>query len=153
MDDAKRTNSLFLSTLRQIARKERGQNFSGVGMLVYVRKTFSHKCYVDLRPKITCPENVRLGSKLCMDTLLDISDEKKPLHDGFIFFNEEGLMTHLSQYFAPRVSTRVPPNLHHGARFKTAQYGSLLRGVLLTGIVSSNGDTFVFHKGVSRKIV
>lgn len=147
-----RIDLLLVSTLKQLARAEKEQEFSGIGLLVYHREEFSHECHADLRPGVPCPENVRLGSKLCVDTLLDISDERKPLHDGFIFFSEDGVLTHISQYFAPIVTDQVSPNLEHGTRFRAAQYGSLMKGVVRTGIVSSNGDSFVFCNGRGRKV-
>ena len=123
-------------------------NFRGLGLLVYRKGIFSSSYHSDLRPSYSTPKNINLGTKECVSFLLQISKKDNPLHDGFIFFDERGRMTHVSQYFAPIVEKSIVPNEKYGTRYMAALYGSLLPGVIVTGTLhSSDRACFIFHKG------
>ena len=125
-----------------------GDSFSGLGMLLYKTGLFSKKHYTDLRPSFSCPGGVFLGDKKTIGFLLDIANKSNPLHDGFIFFNECGEMKKISQYFSPSPVDGIIPNECYGTRYRAAQYGSFLQGVILTGIVCSEDKKyFAFRKG------
>lgn len=140
----------FFEILKTISERA-GELFSGIGLLLYDTHKFYKKYYTDLRPSFSCPKHLLLGRKKTLECLLDISKKLNLFHDGFIFFNENGLLTHVSQYFAPLPIGNIIPNENYGTRYRTAQYGSLLKGIILTGIVSSDRNYFMFYKGLNIK--
>jgi hypothetical protein len=109
------------ATLRQVARMSDG-NFSGVGVLIYEKGLFPSNSHSALRRDTEFPECIRLGGRSCINNLLDISNKSNTLHDGFIFFNEKGIMTHVAQYFVPAIVRGIPLNPNYGTRFRSAQY-------------------------------
>jgi hypothetical protein len=85
--------------------------------------------------------------------LLEITDESNYLHDGFIFFNETGDLTHVSQYFAPMPRGIIIPNEKYGTRYRTAQYGSFLEGIILIGTINHDKRYYIFEKGICIKSI
>jgi len=140
------TKRSFFSTLKEVSEST-AENFSGLGLLLYETGIFSKKHYEDLRPSFPPPRNVRLGDESAVRTLLEVSNNLNPLHDGFIFFNEKGDLTHVSQYFFPQPARDIVLNEAYGTRYRAAQYGSLIRGVILTGVINHDCRYFVFSKG------
>ena len=138
-------------TLKGIATM-RDSRFSGIGILVYRRGSLSDENHSDLRPSASCPEDISLGTKGCIEELLRISGSDNKLHDGFIFFDDTGRMTHVSQYFSPQIVKNLAINENFGGRFRAAQYGSLLRGVIAIGIVEHDGECFVFSNGITVRV-
>jgi len=125
------------------------QNLAGWVCCYTILEKFSHRHHSDLRPSFRYPKGIKLGSEECIKFLLEIANYSSPLHDGFIFFNENGLLTHVSQYFAPIIDDRkIVPNENYGTRYRAAQYGSLLKGVILTAIIPQNASRYIiFWKG------
>lgn len=145
------TKGLILATnttLRQVAgRKDNG--FSGMGLVVYKTSAFPEETRCCLRPGIACPHGLKLGSIELADYLSAISANGHELHDGFHFVNEDGLLTHVAQYFVPAIVPGKKPHNAHGVRFFSALCGSFMGGVLMTGVVCSNGKTYLFMNGES----
>jgi len=56
-------------------------------------------------------------------------------------------MTHISQFFSPPIIPDLKINENYGARYHSAQYGSCIKGVILTGVVNSNNQYHIFEKG------
>ena len=133
-------------TLKSIAEKAK-KHFSGIGLLVYEADNFSKLHYSNLRPSYLCPKGYFLDDIKTIEYLSEISDKTHPLHDGFIFFNDNCELTHISQYFAPLPIKKITPNENYGTRYRTAQYGSLLKGVILSGVISHDRNYFIFYKG------
>ncbi len=147
MSDNKVVKKSFYDTLKKLS-KASSESFTGVGMLLYENGKFSEKYHADLRPSFTCPKNVNLIDEKTTDMLLEVADKKSPLHDGFIFFDERGNLTHLSQYFAPLPNPNIIPNEAYGTRYRTAQIGSLIDGVILTGVIcNTDKKPYIFEKG------
>lgn len=118
----------FENTLRDISRAN-AKNFSGIGLVLYNSKKLSKTSHCNLRPKISCPKRLKINDRKLTGYLLRISNKNHTLHDGFHFINEKGYLTHVAQYFVPSISKkRIKSNGNHGVRFRSAQYGSLLRG-------------------------
>ena len=140
----------FISLLELISQKA-GNSFSGIGLLLYNQKTFTNTHYSDLRPSYKCPKLSILDGVRIIDYLLDITDESNYLQDGFIFFNETGDLTHVSQYFAPMPRGNIIPNEKYGTRYRTAQYGSFLEGIILIGTINHDKQYYIFENGVCIK--
>ena len=151
MDDSIDSISRTLSATLVKAVEMRTTDFSGLGIVMCDKSVPISKFFVDMRPNIPCPK-VRLGDEACAGALVNISDRKNPLHDGFILFNEEGMMLRAAQYFSPPIAEKIIPNEQYGARHMTAQYGSLIDGVVLTAVVSHERKCFIFCKGKGMEI-
>jgi len=78
---------------------------------------------------------------------MELSQHRSPFHDGFVFFNEKGVLTHIAQYFVPSIVPGIIPNEGAGIRFHSAKYGSYISGVIATGVVSRKQLAHFFVKG------
>ena len=136
----------FIDILKLISQRSR-KSFTGIGILLYDQKFFVNDYFSDLRPSYKPPKLNLIGKETIINYLLDITDETNYLHDGFIFFNEIGNLTHVSQYFAPIPRGKIIPNEKYGTRYRTAQYGSLLRGIILTGTINHDKKYHIFRNG------
>ena len=116
-------------------------------MILYNTKLFPSELHCDLQPHIPFAEKLRLGENALLDYLKTIGDYAHPLHDGFHLINEEGLLTHVSQFFFPPLSANIHPIKGQGARAFTAACGSTVRGVILTGMISAKGKLYFFSDG------
>jgi len=138
---------LFVKTIEKVCENA-DDSFTGIGLLLYESNVFSHKYHSDLRPSFQRPKGIKLGTEECVRSLIEIANFSNSLHDGFIFFNEGGEMTYVSQYFAPIINDKIVPNEKYGTRHRAAQYGSLLKGVILTGVVPQDASRyFIFWRG------
>ena len=85
---------------------------------------------------------------------------ESPYHDGFHLLDHHGSLTHIAQYFAPPIVSRLPITEHPGSvggRFWAARFGSCLPGVIATGVLTQNYGPLIFldgdvlDEGVSRR--
>lgn len=140
----------FYCLLEEIVQREK-QRFSGIGLLVYDSNSFDNISSLSLRPSISIPSSLLLGERDTVNFLIDSASIDSPIHDGFIFFNEKGLLTHVSQYFGPPPVKNVEPNEKYGTRYHAVWFGSFLEGVIITGGVTSGNHFYVFEHGELKK--
>lgn len=81
--------------------------------------------------------------------LLQLCDESSPFHDGFHILDSKFRVTAVAQYFSPPIvpETRVDRSRLFGGRYLAALFGSMLPGVLATGVFSCGYGTVVFRQG------
>jgi hypothetical protein len=80
--------------------------------------------------------------------LFEISHVKDIRHDGFHIVDTNNGLLCISQYFGPVIpATDVKTVYDVGARYRTAQYGSLCKGVVAIIIVSQAGIISIAQKG------
>jgi hypothetical protein len=113
-----------------------GRDFSGLGIVVYKGISFNHIERVDLRPSISCPEDILLGTDRSVSELLRMGRSDSPVHDGFFLFDENGRLTHTAQLCIFRPHAEVKVNEQHGTRFLQLQFGSMEDTIILTGTIS-----------------
>jgi hypothetical protein len=142
----------FYDTLKMVSESS-DDSFSGIGLVLYETGSLSEAFYAPLRPSFSCPNDLVLADDKTVNLLLEISRRSSPLHDGFVFSNQAGIITHLAQYFSPSPKREIPVNECYGARYHTAHYGSLLEGVILTGIVNSDKMCHLFQNGRTIRLV
>jgi hypothetical protein len=140
----------FYCLLEGIVRREK-HNFAGIGMLVYDSNSFDNLNSVPLRPSISLPTSLSLGKQDTLNFLVNAASIDSPIHDGFIFFNEKGLLTHISQYFGPPPVKNVEPNENYGTRYHAVLFGSYLKGVIIAGGVTSGNHYYIFEHGKLKK--
>jgi hypothetical protein len=137
------TDPLFLSLCNalQFIRASAGDQFSGVGIIVHTREAtlpiFSlrtNKAVVGSSPEALLSELSTIGSEY---------------HDGFHLVSESWEVTAISQYFSPPIREDLPVNRERrfGGRYLAAQFGSVLPGVIYTGIASNGFGLAVFQAG------
>ena len=141
MDLLTQTYKLF----KEIANKTK-DGFSGIGLIAYDPDCFNASNHCDLRPHIKSPNYNIYDHKIC-EYLMEISDYKHPLHDGFHFIDHNGILTHVAQYFVPAIVNDLSPDQEHGVRLYSSICGSTLAGVLFIGTICSNGEIYIFKSG------
>lgn len=124
--------------------KNRNEDFTGLGLIFYIQKgnlpIESLNPFCELKNQIIDP-------KMIAQKLVEISKESCKCHDGFHLLNHDCVLTDLSYYFSTPISIEKKPKQNNGSRYRTAFYGSLLKDVFLTVIISSNYNVMVFIKG------
>lgn len=131
--------------LKDIASKS-DKNFSGIGIVAYNSENFPKDCYCDLRPEFKL-EKINMSNPEITNKLLEYTDYKNTLHDGFCLLNEDGELTHVAQYFVPKIVSDVRPNQEHGVRTYSAACGSKMQGVNFIGMISCNNEIYLYKDG------
>lgn len=136
------------SLMLEIVKKQ-PPRFSGMGIVVYDSKNFDNSCHCDLRPGTAVPNINVSETELARDYFIKISDYRSTYHDGFHMINEIGSITHIAQYFVPKLNKKFYPDSTHGVRMYSSICGSILPGVLFTAVISSNYDIEIFENGTA----
>lgn len=131
--------------LEKIAKK-RTKEFSGIGIVVYNKDILPEECHCDLRPDFKL-NKIKIDDEEIVKKLIDYADYRCDLHDGFCFMNEEGILTHVAQYYVPTIRKDIYPNQSHGVRTYSAACGSTMDGVICIGLISSNNDIYIYKQG------
>lgn len=119
-----------------------GQEFSGLGVIV-----LEDGVNLPVFPmRVVLKLNSMTDSVSC---LAEISNPNNDLHDGFHILNSDLRIVSLTQYFSPPIPPGVLPNRSRafGGRYLAALFGSLLPGVILTGISTPKLGIAVFKDG------
>ncbi len=138
----------YTEQLREVlanARKCIPENeYCGIGAVLY--SDFNGLPVLPLCPKQKINMEHSLAEQLAYASLYS-----NPCHDGFHLISDKLLLTHTNQYFAPPLpfdkAVYADPIHHHGARYVSAQIGSLMSCVYCTGIISEKDDLVVFING------
>lgn len=122
--------------------------FCGLGVVMY-------STYDDLPVLPLCSDqSINKGSSLA-EQLAQASLFSNPCHDGFHLLSDELQFTHTNQYFAPPLPSKASQYSKAkktcGARYMSAQLGSLLPMVSCTGIVSDSEGIVIFEDGLEIK--
>jgi hypothetical protein len=113
-------------------------NFSGLGVVLYDSNTLPGGIRMAIRGKQPELGGLFLTEQDSLNFLIELTKHNSPYHDGFVFINERGQLTHVSQYFVPPIVPEIIPNETAGVRYHTALFGSYLNGVIATGVVSGS---------------
>ena len=146
MDNIEKQMLEFYHTLKEV-NERRTEEFSGLGLLLYDENLFPKDCHTDLRPSANPPKDIKLGTEECINILVTFSKKSHILHDGFHLFNQDGILTHVAQYFVPPIAPDIIPNESYGTRYRSAQYGSFMKGVIIIGTVNHDGRFYCFKEG------
>lgn len=127
-------------------KKEPGERFSGLGLVVYDSKVFDSTTHLNLRPNAEFT-HCSIFKEGIGDCLKEISDYRNILHDGFHFIDQEGTLTHVAQYFVPGIVKNLHPDQEHGVRLYSSMCGSTISGVMFIATICSNGDIYIYKDG------
>jgi hypothetical protein len=127
------------------ARRSIPENeFCGIGVVLY--SDFSALPVLPL-----CPNQTLRNGKTIVENIIHASLFSNPCHDGFHLISQEFELTHTNQYFAPSLPSSNEifecQMKSRGARFISAQIGSLIAGVSYTGVISDRDGLVIFEKG------
>lgn len=136
---------LFKELIFQI-NPEENIAFSGIGLLLYNNSNSLRQYHCNLAEGSGIP-NLQMGSPELIQYLINISSLYHPCHDGFHFINQEGYLTHVAQFLSPPINRECVNIRGQGARTLCSLNGSLIKGVLMTAIISSKGDIYFFKNG------
>jgi|GEM_PF-6110840 len=120
-------------------------DFSGIGIVIY--NDLQRLPYSELTPDagkrfslpISDPERI-------LRIFQEISSVKSPYHDGFHLISSGLTLTNLCCYFAPPIVVGLGFQGIHGARFRSAQYGSVLPAVDRVAIIGKEYQSYIFKK-------
>lgn len=120
-----------------------GADFSGVGVIVAA--SIETLPIIALRP--TSKPNVDTTTSTA---LAEISHPWHEYHDGFHVLTPELKIERVAQYFSPPIVSvvHIDRQKRFGGRYLAALFGSLVPGVLITGIASRHFGVAVFCQGV-----
>lgn len=127
-------------------KKDPGDGFSGLGLVVYDSEVLDSTTHIDLRPNIEFTHSNIYEKDIC-NCLKEISDYRNTLHDGFHFIDLQGRLTHVAQYFVPGIVENLYPDQEHGVRLYSSKCGSTILGVLFIATICSNGDIYIYENG------
>lgn len=136
----------FQKLLKKISNRKI-KDFTGLGLILYKSKFLSNIPSFDLRPSFKCPKGVFIKRKRAVEFLSMTSRNSHPCHDGYSFFNEKGKLTHISQYLAVPLISKIIPNELYGARHLSAQLASHIKGVIAVGTIDRDYSSSYFEKG------
>ena len=141
------TEHELIDSIKRNYTKQVRDNFSGLGIVVYkntIKGLPISPLLKGTKSLVEIDKNVDTTIKF----LFEISRWDDIRHDGFHFIKVNYGLTHISQYFSPS----IPSEFEHatfnvGARYRTAQYGSLLSNVLSVITLSKDGSLHTLKKG------
>ena len=142
---------MFLKTVCDKASGDLPAGFTGLGIILVENDIGS----LPISPLLNengchCED---LDPKSVVDFLFSISNISDKRHDGFHIVSQETGVLKISQYFSPL----IPENFNKmvfdvGARYRTAQYGSLYKNVTLIIVVNQNGKVSIAKNGAMELI-
>lgn len=87
------------------------------------------------------------------DLLFAVSRYSDDRHDGFHFVHESLGLTHFAQFFAPPIPKGYAAKRYAvGARYRSAELGSLIENVVAVLVVGKDGNVRVFQDGEETKL-
>ncbi len=134
--------------LRQILANVRKSiptdEFCGLGIVIYTDLD-------DLPVWPLCPHQEIDSGKGLVELLAHASLYSNPCHDGFHLVSDRLELTHINQYFAPPLpvdkEVLEAGRSNRGARYMSAQIGSLIKSIRCTGIFSDRDGLVIFQAG------
>jgi hypothetical protein len=131
-----------LAKLMTAVQARAGADFSGLGIIVC--DSPSVLPIVPLRPF----RRTNSGAPT-VDCFMEISSLHSEFHDGFHVVTSNLEISLLAQYFSPPIfgALEVDYSKPFGGRYLAALYGSVINGVVATGIVSNGFGVAVFEHG------
>lgn len=142
------TEQEIIDSIKKNYTNQRRDIFSGFGIVVYKDTITRLPISPLLKDKKPIADDIDKNVETTINFLYEISGWDDARHDGFHFIKVNSGLTHVSQYFSPP----IPSNFRHttyniGARYRTAQYGSLLSDVLSVIVQNKDGLLHILKQG------
>ena len=141
------TEQEIIASIEKNYTNQTRDNFSGFGIVVY-KGTITRLPISPLLKNTKPIADIGKNVETTINFLFEISRWDDERHDGFHFIKTNVGLTHISQYFSPP----IPSNFRHttyniGARYRTAQYGSLLSDILSVIVLNKEGGLHILKEG------
>lgn len=122
-----------------------GRDFSGIGLIVTTSS--GTLPVIALRPDSKLIDDAATATALAR-----ISHPWHEHHDGFHVLTPDLKIDKIAQYFSPPIApaARIDRQKIFGGRYLAALFGSMLPGVLATGIASRDFGLAVFQAGEEK---
>ena len=120
------------------------EEFCGVG--VVVSADFERLPIASLCTSATFPVQQDLAEQIAECSLYSRS-----CHDGFQIVSDQWQLVQRNQYFAPFPAAecrKLIGSVNVGSRYMAARFGSLIEGVVCTGLLSERDGIVVFEGGL-----
>lgn len=143
---------IFLKAICDIVRKGVPNGFTGLGIILIE----SNIGTLPISPLLSEDgfHKEDLEGLDVANFLISISNIKDKRHDGFHVVSENSRLLKISQYFSPLIPQGFNGTVFDvGARYRTAQYGSLYENVKSIIIVNQKGEVSIAKKGIVELIV
>lgn len=117
-------------------------NFTGLGVIVW-----DGASQLPVLPLNSTQPNKSVSA--LSTTLANLGCSTSPYHDGFHVLTADFKIFEVAMYFSPPIisGVRLDRNRGHGGRYVAGILGSLVPGVLATGVLSTNYGVVVFADG------
>ncbi|MCP4935793.1 MAG: hypothetical protein GY927_16695 [bacterium] len=140
MNPAQQLRNLLQRTRESIPSGE----FCGVGVVVSAN--------LERLPIASlCVDSSIPGQQDLAKQIAECSLYSNPCHDGFQIVSDQWQLVRRNQYFAPFPTAEQRELIGHGnvgSRYLAARFGSLMDGVLCTGLLSERDGMVVFEGGL-----
>ncbi len=92
---------------------------------------------------------MNLNQSDIISMLVNISSLESEFHDGFHLLSIDWKLTHVSQYFSPKIinNIKIDRSKRIGGRYMAALFGSKIQGIMLCGIISKGFGLAIFRNG------
>lgn len=140
MTSPERLRNLLLRVRDSIPREE----FCGVGVVVSADS--------ERLPIVSLCTDAKLPAQQDLaEQIAECSLYSRPCHDGFQIVSEQWQLVRRNQYFAPYPAANCREligSVNVGSRHMAARLGSLMEGVVCTGLLSERDGIMVFEGGM-----
>lgn len=122
-------------------------DFSGFGLLIYRGDVLDLP--VSPLVKMAKLENPISEVEKILEFLFSISRYSDIRHDGYHLIHENLGLTHIAHFFAPPIPHDFIPNKFNvGARYRSAEIGSIIPTIASIVIFGTNGNISQFQNGI-----
>jgi hypothetical protein len=143
---------IFLKAITENVRKGVPTGFTGLG-IIFIGEDIGT---LPISPLLNEDSfnSADLDTQAVVDFLFSISNLKDKRHDGFHVVSRNLGLLKISQYFSPQIPKGFNGTVFNvGARYRTAQYGSLYENVTSIIVISQKGEVSIARNGVVELIV
>lgn len=138
---------LILKRIKERVREGLPSDFTGLGIIVID----NNAAYLPISPLLKGVNNLSAyqAENEIVDFLFEISSCVDKRHDGFHIVSQEQGLLKISQYFSPPIPESFDNTVFDvGARYRTAQYGSLCKNVALIIVIGQSGSISIARNGL-----
>jgi hypothetical protein len=142
---------LILQRIKERVRDGLPSDFTGLGIIV-VNNADDSLPVSPLLKGANDFSSYKSENKI-VDFLFEISSYLDKRHDGFHIVSKEQGLLRISQYFSPPIPKSFDNTVFDvGARYRTAQYGSLCKNVDLIVVVGQFGSISIAKNGLVENL-
>lgn len=143
---------IFLNAISEVAKNGVPTGFTGLGIILINKDIVTLPISPLLSEDGSNTEDLDIQE--IANFLFSISNLNDKRHDGFHVVSRDFGLLKISQYFSPLIPNDFNKTVFDvGARYRTAQYGSLYEEVTSIIVVSQKGQVSIAKDGIVELIV